>query len=80
VIRDLIAQDHPEFSGFCKPFKHETSLQGAAYFAKGYIEACSSPLALKFDPTCEELGGHIHVATITPQDGFRWVIPPKGSN
>jgi len=44
--------------------------------AKGYIEACCSPVAVEFDGECEMFGGHIHVATITPQKGFRWIIAP----
>jgi hypothetical protein len=26
--------------------------------------------------SCDELGGHIHVATVTPEEGFQWEIPP----
>jgi hypothetical protein len=25
------------------------------------------------------IGGHIHIATITPDAGFQWVVPPKMS-
>lgn len=48
----------------------------AERYVKGYIEACSSSLALEMDEAgCKKIGGHIHVAEITP-NGFRWRIPP----
>jgi hypothetical protein len=72
IIRDLIFQDHPSFSTFCKPFDYTRSLDGAVGFVKGYIQACCSSAALEFDPTCDQLGGHIHVATITREQGFQW--------
>jgi hypothetical protein len=39
----------------------------------GYIAACSDPIALELDEFCHTIGGHIHVATVTPDHGFRWV-------
>jgi hypothetical protein len=53
-------------------------LQEAACYAKGYIDAFASPLALTLDPSCEAIGGHVHVATVTPGDGFQWVVRPVG--
>ena len=76
VIRDLIVANHPMFSRFCGPFDYRKSIDQAASFVQGYIEACCSPEALEFDRECEMFGGHIHVATITPQEGFRWVVAP----
>jgi hypothetical protein len=76
ILRELIAQGHPSFSGFCQ-FDYNRSLADAAGFVRGYIEACCSPVGLEFDPECEGLGGHIHVATLSPEDGFRWAIEPK---
>ena len=45
--------------------------------ARNYIAACSDPTALEIDAkTCENIGGHIHIAAITPENGFYWVDPP----
>lgn len=45
-----------------------------AQMAHAYIDACSGPEALAIDPKpCAGIGGHIHIATITPKDGFHWV-------
>jgi len=53
------------------------SLDEMQRFCVGYIEACASELALTLDETiCRIIGGHIHVAEITPS-GFKWRIPPK---
>jgi hypothetical protein len=44
--------------------------------AKSHIQVCYDPKAREIDKkTCAHIGGHIHIATITP-DGFQWVIPP----
>jgi len=45
---------------------------------KNYVRACCDPEIAKLDPEmCAGVGGHLHLATITPNDGFEWVIPPK---
>jgi hypothetical protein len=79
IVGELIVQGHPSFSEFCQ-FDYNRSLEDAAGWVRGYIEACCSPVALKYDPGCEGLGGHIHVATISPQNGFRWVVEPLGQS
>jgi hypothetical protein len=44
---------------------------------KGYVAACSDMRALELDREhCAAIGGHLHLATITPSDGFKWIIPP----
>jgi len=44
-----------------------------AQMAHAYISACSGPEALAMDPKpCAGIGGRIHIATITPKDGFQW--------
>jgi hypothetical protein len=70
------------------------SLQDAIDATRAYIEACSSKFGLEVDPeNCRGLGGHIHIATLTPprrpswlgrvmrgespSGGFKWAIPPK---
>ena len=68
LVREMISQGDPRFAQFWKPFEGELSLQEAADFARGYIEACCSPLARELDPDCSGIGGHIHVATVSPTD------------
>jgi hypothetical protein len=52
------------------------TLGEALSHARGYIEACSDPLAAEIDPLCKGIGGHIHAAAVTPS-GFQWLIEPK---
>jgi hypothetical protein len=71
-------------------------LQDAIGTTRAYIEACSSEFGLEVDPeNCRGLGGHIHIATITPlkrpswigrvmrgesaSGGFKWDTPPKAT-
>ena len=49
-----------------------SSIENAIRFAHGYITACTSPEGLLIDSECPGIGGHIHVAIITPDEGFRW--------
>jgi len=49
------------------------SLERSIAIATGYIRACRTSEALQIDEKCAEIGGHIHAATVTPKEGFRWV-------
>lgn len=51
------------------------SLAEAQEVATNCIKACDDPAALSIDPTCDTVGGHIHIATITDAEGFRWIVP-----
>src|ERR1700732_5312663 len=52
------------------------SLDDSEKYVKGYIEACSSDLGMSMDQSrCKKIGGHIHVAELTP-NGFRWRTAP----
>ena len=55
---------------------YESPIEDVIVVAKNYIDACCDPLAITIDPICEAFGGHIHVATLTSGDGFKWVVPP----
>jgi len=60
----------PRFSAFVLERGQSPSLETATQFARGYIEACSSPLGLEVDALiCKGIGGHLHMATIT-KSGF----------
>ena len=53
------------------------TLAEATELVKGYVDACCDPRALELDKErCAFIGGHIHAATITKSEGFRWVIEP----
>ena len=69
----MINKRDGRFSRYLKPLGPDSSLKEAGEFAKGYIEACSDPVALEIDPYCKGIGGHIHMATVTPSDGFGWL-------
>jgi hypothetical protein len=55
------------------------SLDEAVEAARRYIASCSDAESIALDPeACANIGGHIHVATITKDAGFRWAISPIG--
>jgi len=75
-IRKRYFGEH-EDERFLKYFRPSgPTLDDGLAHAKGYIEACSDPLASEIDPLCKGIGGHIHAAAVTPL-GFRWLIEPK---
>lgn len=74
-ILQIIDSD-PRFAEYRKPYGPDISMEDACALIKGKIEACASPLAAEIDARCAGIGGHIHVAAVTPS-GFRWLLPPK---
>ena len=69
--------DDERFARYRKSW--DRTLAGAVEICKNHILAFSSPEALEIDRDSSlGVGGHTHIATITPRDGFRWAIPPKG--
>ena len=67
------------FPEYTKLLGDNPTLDDAEQYAVGYVKACCSPLALELDPKCKAMGGHIHVAEITPA-GLKWRIPPAIRN
>jgi hypothetical protein len=66
----------PRFAQYSRelPFR---SLEDAEYYVKGFIQASCSDLARELDPEFARItGGQLHLARITPELGFQWVIPP----
>jgi hypothetical protein len=54
----------------------QTKIDGivaAASLAASYIQACSDPVAREIDNICLGIGGTMHIAAVTPTDGFQWV-------
>ena len=80
VVERAMYSDNSPFTKYvAEPIKglRSPTLDEAAQFVQGYLEACKSPLALQMDPdVCKTIGGHIHVAELTPA-GLRWRIPPR---
>ncbi|MFY9560128.1 MAG: hypothetical protein WAQ52_07830 [Terriglobales bacterium] len=76
----LFSTDDPRFARYRVPRKNlpdDVTLSEAAEVAKNYILACSDPEAMKIDEKhCAGIGGHIHIAAVTPALGFEWIIPP----
>lgn len=53
-------------------------LEDAVDAARNFIGACSDPLAKEIEgDTYQRIGGEVHIATITPNEGFRWRDRPK---
>jgi hypothetical protein len=48
------------------------SLNSCIDTVREYIQKCADN---KIDHYCRSIGGHIHIATITPES-FKWIIPP----
>jgi len=56
--------------------KQPITLADGVDLARSYIAACRDPVGREIDPECAAIGGHIHVCTVTPSEGFKWVDPP----
>lgn len=82
VVSDLLFQSENRQDIRLAQFRKnwDTATQaGAVEICQRYIEACGSVEGRALDPdVCASIGGHTHIATITPGDGFRWVIEPVG--
>jgi hypothetical protein len=80
IIDAYLSQNHPPFfndwyrRALEVPLPHfSEAMKGAVLRSRQYIEVCSSPEARALDDFCKEIGGDIHMASITPKDGIRWV-------
>ena len=74
---DRDTKTDPRFARYIKPTGPDTSLEGAVDIGRGFIEAHSDPVALQEDyDVCKRVGGHIHIAKVTPS-GFEWLVKPK---
>jgi len=76
---DLFRAKDARFTEYIKPLGPNSTLEEGRDCAKGFIDMCKSPLAAEIEPLCLSVGGHIHVAAVTP-DGFRWLIEPKNAS
>lgn len=82
VAEQLFKGNYPEFTAFRTPVMNprnwkNLTLGNGTEIATNYIRACSSDEGRKIDKeVCDGIGGHIHIAEITPTE-FRWRIPPE---
>lgn len=80
VRQQLFLTENSEFSPYRVPrinAPDAVTLSEVADVARNYILACADPAAMKIDAEhCAGIGGHIHMAKVTPQNGFEWVTPP----
>jgi hypothetical protein len=80
IGRLLWGTDDPRFA----PYRRTSpacnlTLQDAIDRSRSFILAHTDPEAVAIDPHCGTIGGHIHIATITPSTGFEWVVAPVNS-
>lgn len=76
IIPDLAKAGDPRFVKYKAALELDLfkgSLQTAIDYAVAYIQACSEDCAAEIDPICRGIGGRIHIAIVTPLDGFQWV-------
>jgi hypothetical protein len=76
---DLFRANDARFAEYIKPLGPNSMLEEGRDCAKGFIDMCKSPLAAEIEPLCRNVGGHVHVAAVTP-DGFRWLIEPENTS
>ena len=80
VRQQVFFAETPEFSAYRVPrvnIEEKVTLSEVADAANKYILACSDPAAILIDAEhCAGIGGHIHMARVTPQRGFEWIVPP----
>jgi hypothetical protein len=79
IVPDLVIANDQRFARYRDRLAIDlrgASLEVACEWARTYVELCSDPLAAEVDPLCKAIGGHLHMATVTPKDGFQWVVKP----
>jgi hypothetical protein len=74
-------KEKPTLAAYRQPDIEMTActLELAIKRSHAVILAHADPEAIALDPLCQRVGGHIHIATITPSKGFKWVIAPIGN-
>ena len=79
ILEALINRD--SFAKYRKPALrveyNDRTLADAIEVADSWMSAHCDPEAVEIDSKCSEIGGHVHICTITPKDGFRWIVAPR---
>jgi hypothetical protein len=75
-----VPHDHlPQYRQVCQMAK-PTAMAPATRVALNVIRAHRCREAKSIDPdVCAAVGGHIHIATVTQSDGFKWALGPRGA-
>lgn len=76
VANLLFETEDLRFAPYRKAREQNFTLAEATEVARNYIRACSHPIGRALDEKCEGIGGQIHIATVNPGEGFRWIDPP----
>jgi hypothetical protein len=64
----------PRLAAYKMPFLEPNTVSEAISRATKYIHAYGEPDARSIDPkVCDSVGNRLHIATITPANGFQWV-------
>ena len=74
----LEGKEEPLLAAYRQPDIEMTTctLNLAIERSRAFIAAHTDPEAIAIDPLCSKVGGHMHIATITRSEGFKWVVPP----
>lgn len=84
VAQHIFEMDDPEFANYRVGkvnVADSVRLSEVADVASKYFSACADPEAMKIDAEiCQAIGGDIHIAKVTPENGFEWVIPPRDTD
>jgi hypothetical protein len=80
IARRIFKTDDPKLSSYrvmgFRDSKQPTLSDGIEAM-KNYVRACCDPEIARLDPEiCATIGGRIHSAIVTPNDGFSWVCAP----
>lgn len=74
----LEGKEEPLLAAYRQPNIEMTTctLSLAIERSRALIAAHTDPEAISIDPLCCMVGGHIHIATLTQAEGFRWIVSP----
>jgi hypothetical protein len=77
-IAKRIYRRDPELAHYLRPLEPESHYSNAiifaAIYARAFIEACAGPEGAKVAPAkSATINNRIHIAIITPRDGFQWL-------
>ena len=75
ILRLIDTGDDERLLRYFHPHDRSKSLEEAEELARAYVGACSDPVADEIDLACKNIGGHLHMALLSP-GGYRWIEPP----
>jgi hypothetical protein len=79
-VAQMMNERDPRLSHYSGGFENSPfspRLTKEVVFSRSVIDACGGPEAALIDPErAAAIGGHTHIAVITPDRGFQWAIEP----